>query len=372
MGAPGTLIPSEVPSDHLQNSGLDRRSDSDYAETVKNLCPVLGKHIGTVAFSPNLGLVAKDGDSSLVEASFSGIQTKANGKNVDEKNRTEMFENEFGKLLPSLCRSNEGLSGACCKASDAQKLKVKDVSKYVISASKNPDFAQKLHAVLLENVPSPPPHSVLSEKGTSPPPHLILDKKFHEPRDMQTPEEIHLLNCIKVFDGAQNCTDVPEKLELASNAGNCGYSYPADTSASEGFVLVKCGTNEVNQTGDLSSGLFPVDSPGIFVRALHGVQSQESSMPSAMDCYEGQSKVVFSGDDGRYVGDKVGRVLNNVERDREFVVRLTETASSGLTVACSTHVERINPELGDVSDWEIPWEDLQIGERIGIGKLPLA
>lgn len=39
----------------------------------------------------------------------------------------------------------------------------------------------------------------------------------------------------------------------------------------------------------------------------------------------------------------------------------------GLTVACSTQVERINPELGDVSDWEIPWEDLQIGERIGIG-----
>ncbi|KAF7138375.1 hypothetical protein RHSIM_Rhsim07G0142400 [Rhododendron simsii] len=365
MGAPGTLIPAELPSDHLQNSGLDRRSGSDYAETVKILCPVLEKQIEPVTFSPNVGRVAKDGSSDLAEASFLGIQTKGNGKNVDEKNRTEKFENEFGKLLPSLRRSNEGLSGTCGKASDAQKMKVKDVSKYVISASKNPDFAQKLHAVLLENIPSPPPHSVLSAKVTSP--RLILDKKFHELRDAQMPEEIHLLNCEKVADGAQNCADVPEKLELASNAANFGQSFPSDTTTSEGFVLVNCGTNEVNQTGDVSFGLFPVDSPGIFVRALHGVQSQESSMPSATDCFEGQSKVVFSGDGGRYVGDKVGRVLNNFEREREFVVRLTETASSGLTVACSTHVERINPELGDVSDWEIPWEDLQIGERIGIG-----
>ncbi|GMP95066.1 hypothetical protein CsSME_00044263 [Camellia sinensis var. sinensis] len=47
-------------------------------------------------------------------------------------------------------------------------------------------------------------------------------------------------------------------------------------------------------------------------------------------------------------------------------VRLIET-NSGLPVACSAHNERINPALGNVSDWEIPWEGLQIGERIGIG-----
>ncbi|KAH7863480.1 hypothetical protein Vadar_018031 [Vaccinium darrowii] len=253
MGAPGTLIPAEVPCDHLQNSGLDRRSGADYAETVKDLCPVLGKQIGTAAFLSNLGLVAKGGGSA--EASFSAIQIKGNGKNVDEKNCTEKFENEF---------------------------------------------------------------------------------------------------------------DVAEQLELASNVDNCGNSFPSDTS-SEGFVLVNCGTNDVKQTEDVGLGLFPVDSPGIIVRASHGVQSVESSMPSSMECYKGQSKVVFSGDGGQYVGDKVGKVLNNIDRERQFIVRLTETASCGLTVACSTQVERINPELGDVSDWEIPWEDLQIGERIGIG-----
>lgn len=220
MAAPGTLIPAELPSD-LQNSGLDISS----------------------AVSPDLEQVAKGVGSDSVEASFSGIQSKGNVEHVDEENQTKRFENDFGKLLPLLSRSHERLSGTGGTATDAQKLKVKDVSKYVISAAKNPDFAQKLHAVL-----------------------------------------------------------VAKQLELPSTDVNAGRSLLSDTT-DEGFVLVNCETNEANQTDDV--GVVPV--------------------------------------------------------------RLIET-NSGLPVACSAHNERINPALGNVSDWEIPWEGLQIGERIGIGK----
>ncbi|CAL5429272.1 unnamed protein product [Camellia sinensis] len=219
MAAPGTLIPAELPSD-LQNSGLDISS----------------------AVSPDLEQVAKGVGSDSVEASFSGIQSKGNVEHVDEENQTKRFENDFGKLLPLLSRSHERLSGTGGTATDAQKLKVKDVSKYVISAAKNPDFAQKLHAVL-----------------------------------------------------------VAKQLELPSTDVNAGRSLLSDTT-DEGFVLVNCETNEANQTDDV--GVVPV--------------------------------------------------------------RLIET-NSGLPVACSAHNERINPALGNVSDWEIPWEGLQIGERIGIG-----
>ncbi|GMP95064.1 hypothetical protein CsSME_00044263 [Camellia sinensis var. sinensis] len=219
MAAPGTLIPAELPSD-LQNSGLDI----------------------SIAVSPDLEQVAKGVGSDSVEASFSGIQSKGNVEHVDEENQTKRFENDFGKLLPLLSRSHERLSGTGGTATDAQKLKVKDVSKYVISAAKNPDFAQKLHAVL-----------------------------------------------------------VAKQLELPSTDVNAGRSLLSDTT-DEGFVLVNCETNEANQTDDV--GVVPV--------------------------------------------------------------RLIET-NSGLPVACSAHNERINPALGNVSDWEIPWEGLQIGERIGIG-----
>lgn len=34
-----------------------------------------------------------------------------------------------------------------------------------------------------------------------------------------------------------------------------------------------------------------------------------------------------------------------------------------------SHDQGINPFLGEAAKWEIMWEDLQIGERIGIGKV---
>ena len=114
---------------------------------------------------------------------------------------------------------------------------------------------------------------------------------------------------------------VPEQLELGFAAVKSGHSLSSDNT-SEGFVLVNCGTNEMTRIDDW----------------------------------------------GRPVRDTEGEVLDNLEREKQLALRLTETASSDLPVTCSAHDERINPVLGDVSDWETPWEDLQIGERIGIGK----
>ncbi|XP_028092396.1 uncharacterized protein LOC114292601 [Camellia sinensis] len=156
-----------VPSDHLQNSGLDTRSSADYAETINNFCPMLEEGTGTVAVSPDL----------------------------DKENQTQMFENEFGKLLPALCRSRAELSGTSGKGSQAQKMKVKDVSKYVISAAKNPQFAQKLHAVLLES-------------GASQPPDFLLDMNPRDLREMEMHEKIRLLNGEKVGDGTQDYPDI--------------------------------------------------------------------------------------------------------------------------------------------------------------------
>ncbi|GFZ17211.1 protein kinase superfamily protein [Actinidia rufa] len=72
-------------------------------------------------------------------------------------------------------------------------------------------------------------------------------------------------------------------------------------------------------------------------------------------------------DCGRPVRDTNGDILDNLEREKQFALRSTETGISDLPVTCTVHDERIKPVLGDVSDWETPWEDLQIGERIGIG-----
>jgi sterile alpha motif and leucine zipper-containing kinase AZK len=56
-----------------------------------------------------------------------------------------------------------------------------------------------------------------------------------------------------------------------------------------------------------------------------------------------------------------------METGKESDFKLMETANSGLHTS-NGYSERINPMLGEVAEWEIPWEDLEIGERIGIGK----
>jgi sterile alpha motif and leucine zipper-containing kinase AZK len=63
----------------------------------------------------------------------------------------------------------------------------------------------------------------------------------------------------------------------------------------------------------------------------------------------------------------MGRILS-MDAGKESALKLIETANSGQHISCCGHSERINPMLGEVAEWEIPWEDLEIGERIGIGK----
>lgn len=128
MGAPGTLIPAEVPSCHLPNFGLN-----------------------AVSVTPQRYNVAKVGTSGSEVASFIGSNSEGQKGKVLKRNQTERFEYDFGQLLPSLSRSNEGPSGVSWRTSPAQKLQIKDVSDCVISAAKNPEFAQKLHAVLLNS-----------------------------------------------------------------------------------------------------------------------------------------------------------------------------------------------------------------------------
>lgn len=43
-------------------------------------------------------------------------------------------------------------------------------------------------------------------------------------------------------------------------------------------------------------------------------------------------------------------------------------ASGAHVIYCNGHSETINPVLGGDAECDIRWEDLQIGERIGIGK----
>ncbi|XP_075642740.1 serine/threonine-protein kinase EDR1 isoform X2 [Castanea sativa] len=320
MGAPGALIPAEVPSSHLPNPGFAVRSFADVIGTPIDICSINDEGIRTLAVQPDLGTVFKDGSSKSDEASVVGFQTK--------ENQSEGFEHQCEKLLPSPHKSCESLSGKSGKASCAQKKKVKDVSKYVISAAKNPEFAQKLHAVLLES-------------GASPPPDLFLDINSHDLGEQKVLEHIDMANGKNVDK------------ELETN------TIPSDSEfTSEGYVLVVSGTNEKFQTDATGVNMVTPNPFQMDARALNEKRILESFLDTAAPFSDNTDK--------RCCQDKIGGFSNEIDLGNESAVKLIENANSGTRV--DAHSEGINPVLRGVPVWDFPWEDIRNGERIGIAE----
>jgi sterile alpha motif and leucine zipper-containing kinase AZK len=372
MGAPGTLIPAEVPSSHLPNPGFDIRSFADVLGTSKDVCSVDDGGTRTLAVPPDLDTVFKFGSTKSDEASVVGFQTT--------ENQTEGFDHQCGKLLPSLHKSCESLSGKYGKASCAQKKKVKDVSKYVISAAKNPEFAQKLHAVLLES-------------GASPPPDLFLDINPQDLGEQKVLEQIDLVIGKSVDNGVQchpykflsshEQSLVPSTMPL--NNVNCDWkqklsaerlakqnkeletnTIPSDVSlssvsTSEGYVLIGTRANEPFQTDATGVNMGTPNPFQMDVRTLNEENFFESFLDAAAPFSEDTGKQCFQ--------DKIGGVSNDVAFGNESAVKLMEKANCGLRVACDAHSEGIKPAHREVAEWNVPWEDIRIAERIGIGKI---
>ncbi|CAK7352978.1 unnamed protein product [Dovyalis caffra] len=364
MGAPGTLIPPEVPSSHLPTAGFDISGFASLTETPKDPTPLMGEGSGVLAISPNLDRIPQVCSSTSGEGLFVSIKTNEDNVNLVERNQIERFEHDFGKL---------NLSGTE-KPSSAQKIKVKNVSKYVISAAKNPEFAQKLHAVLLES-------------GASPPADLFSDMNLIEPKLL---EKVHPENGVNLDDRLRCCINdmligheqslLSLTREDTSKNASCDYEQEqfAECSADE---LRRLQISIFNPDGSLASNVtnegfvfvdnrtsekLQIDTAGVDMVSINENPIHESSLLSALEPCQLQPEHALVSSGNQCFQEKTGRVFNK-DAGTESALRLIETVNSGLPNAGNSYSERINPMLGEVAEWEIPWEDLEIGERIGIG-----
>ncbi|KAI4337136.1 hypothetical protein L6164_015585 [Bauhinia variegata] len=149
MGAPGALIPAEVPSRQLQNCSLDVRGCTE----IVGLPNMLDGGREMLAVSSDLDRISTVSRIQSEKLNM-GSQTESDERNHVGMNQTERSGHDLGNSLQSLNKSCE--SSSYLEASPSDKMQVKNVSKYVLSAAKNPEFAQKLHAVLLESGAVPP------------------------------------------------------------------------------------------------------------------------------------------------------------------------------------------------------------------------
>ncbi|XVE53904.1 hypothetical protein DITRI_Ditri03aG0039600 [Diplodiscus trichospermus] len=346
MGAPGTLIPAEVPSCHLLNSALDVRGYGDLTEASQVSCLLLDKGIGNVAVSAAPDTSLKVG--AIRSAEFVSSQTNED-ENLGERAVPEKSGLEFGKLLRSGPKSSESFAGIHEKS--AQKRKVKNVSKYVISAAKDPEFAQKLHAVLLES-------------GASPPPDLFMDINSQDVGEQNMPEQVNIVKRTNV-DAAASC----HLNELSSNElflvpSGMESSEKTNSSTRQKQIAKhqrELGTNVIKTNVASSSD---ASTEGFLLAGNttnDWMQVRDSSFCSADEICQIQPENVLVTD------EKLIQRTSDTDFSKETALELIETIDSDLHLASNGHNEKIYPMLREVSEWEIPWEHLQIGERIGIG-----
>ncbi|XP_030490801.2 probable serine/threonine-protein kinase SIS8 isoform X2 [Cannabis sativa] len=363
MGAPGTLIPAEVPSSQLPSSFLDIRSLADVTVMPTGLRMLHDEGVETP--------LSKDGSSRSDEALFLDTQATEDARRLVEENQNERCENEFAKYFPSPQRSGQSSLVAGGKASSAQKKRVKNVSKYVISAAKDPEFAQKLHAVLLESGATPPPDLFSDipqdvDEDRMGDRRIVVDGVQYHQDNLFSYQEQSLVpisegDCPSYIDSdivqkqaaegfaqKQNELDIMSKLPLTSDATDQGYMFAANN------------IDEPIQTDSLSVAMVPVNPPRQYPSALREEQVNEHAFPFEANSFRRHVDTAYFSDRKKFSQD-----TNKFDLGKVSAAKGMETATSRL---CSdSENERINAVLGEAPEWEIQWEDLRIGERIGIG-----
>ncbi|RYR47268.1 hypothetical protein Ahy_A07g033219 isoform A [Arachis hypogaea] len=359
MGAPGVLIPAEVPSSQLQNYSFSVRNCEEVVRVglfnrthlmLDNRTQVLGSSPDQCSKKPKA--VKSQSEKPLNV----GGQTKLVDNIHVGMNERERFGHNLGNLLESLHKSCEFSSHR--ETSPAEKIRVNNVSKYVLSAAKNPEFAQKLHTVLLESG-ALPPHDLFS--GVN-------------PQDMgedKTCEEF-------VRDIIQ---DDPTRLSLSYNKSLIPYQmkHTAHDTRSEQqkeFYIDRYDNStqcdcECDNAG--KGSVMVCDNRVDGLEKSHYLckeQCVQSDLPKTAVSCETRDRFDVSHDgDDKNGYNEVGVASNDVGFCKDSAIQINKAPciDSAECITYDHKNDRVDPVLRERKEWEIQWEDLRIGQRIGIG-----
>ncbi|KAL9251971.1 Serine/threonine-protein kinase EDR1-like protein [Drosera capensis] len=362
MGAPGALIPAEVPSSLLLGSALGARCFPATNRSFNKLDLLLDKVPGPRETAPDVSTVVEACLLGLDDATVMGCQSKKNN---------ESFSRDFDQ---SKCSSHKTATGAGVGTSLVKEQKVKDVSKYVISAAKNPEFAQKLHAVLLESGASPPPDlfsDILPEDSavkklidnTEPECEVVDSCTSSTPIKDQTSSELSLLSSspMQLFelysynDGPQNRLLESIGMEI-DRAMISSPTFPKSNYCNVGDADIR--VKQIISDSVVGISRIPVVASNKKATASHKVLDEWS----LSDVDSSKTQV-----------ENYDNILNDIDYEKVGSSAVMDTAKCSLATSyvigeCIDHVSvEISPMLREIADWEIHWEDLRIGDRIGIG-----
>lgn len=350
MGAPGTLIPAEVPSSQIQNYGFAGRDLAEIVGQTNNTYPMPGDGTGVLGVLSDC-TIGRVQTKELLEI---GGQTKPDEMNHVKVNETGRFEHTEAYE----CSSHP-------ESSHAQNMHVKNVSKYVLSAAKNPEFASKLHNILLESGASPPsdlfsdmnPRDRGLDTVQADPNRLLLsyDKSLLLPQGVGSAGDTRLCQSAHQLAEQQKelCTDAIEFYD-SSQSGNV-------------FATVSGKDCDIEQS---NTSIVDFASPNTCKACKENFL--ESSLPkAALSCKRHYGVYCSCYDDESGPSNEVGASSRNTEIGNDSVTQINETVHGDCVLYDDGKSKKVHPILGEDTEWEIQWEDLRIGERIGIGKYVL-
>lgn len=421
MGAPGTLIPTETPSvASIQNPVIDNLSTGQHilAQAVQNLCSTLEekdthrstdrKEAAFVCINDYGGDYGReDKKLNFESATCSRLESSMNDVKLKEGYHCESIEPGFGILNPPSNQPRRSPSWTEGAVSVAEKRKVKNVSHYVMNAaSENPEFAQRLHAVLLESGVPAPPHLFAGISSQE----CAGEQKVSQQKNIIEEREIN--DFLKRQDKFSSGPGRPPKpiMRQKSLTCNSGVNEKSQLELVEGT-----GLKRVPEAGALDSTLMEISTSQAVHIPIPGIpdisNSHISSIPSpgmatssqhteihrslpvviaTSNCNnlnEAPENVEITLDTSvslanqKNVGVNNATLLNLVgrecahnrgegepfESESQVVGFVDSRGNSEGEPVPSTNTHNIHPIMDDVAECEIRLEYLQIGERIGLG-----
>nr|CAB3449364.1 unnamed protein product [Digitaria exilis] len=261
MGAPGTLIPSDISGSQFQDSNNNQLGSDAIEESVAELCLALEQINGGYENRNDVGGSSSDHSSIL-----------ALNSNLADLSQAVLKQNLI---------SEKDLEGDI-----SEHIKANDVSKYVLPEVVDQQFAQNLHDLLLES-------------GALLPTDLLTDQNSHNIHDKE----------------------------------------------SGGWLLV------AQTRQNLPNGLVAKDSSPPHENAQHPAENAEETIRD-LDLHDHTSSAI-SNEDQRAAEDSL--------------MNMSGSSNGNLDKLSWSSTKTISSVIDDVAEYEIPWEDLEIGERIGLG-----
>ncbi|KAL4196745.1 hypothetical protein AMTRI_Chr04g247750 [Amborella trichopoda] len=458
MGEPGTLIPADAVGTQNEYEDTVLSVSSSFLKDVENisLAPSASASVSSCCgASKHAPKDCRSGSGSAIHEESESSNARGLNKFEDKKNMMSVSSNkgspsmqherekskldpggDFQKLYNIEVPPARGFSGKTnypyvharspswtegVSSPSVQRMKVKDVSQYMIDAAKeNPELAQKLHDVLLESGVVAPPNLFTEISTEQLQAQAIEDKKQAEDH-FEKKKRKNGTRFIGGTDAGAPCRLLPPVPNHGVASKVCpGFDHKELIKPVEGLGLPH--TSSPFEVSYLPASSLPDNSQGKFIKHVPVaaaaavassmvVAASKSSIESNLEVpvaaaatataavvvattaavsrqYEHMDSFQALLPNGALCNKQINCKVGTLEADGG--VKEPQGIDHGKDIggqvqrnqeACAAHHEdertsdkctgnesvRSDPALDDVAEWEIHWEEITLGERIGLG-----